>query len=135
MLFRSWADERALLSAGVTDPAGIAAARAVFGTLPEDARAKGMGEWVASLRAEGAAVPRPLVAYFTAPQPPPAAPPKPPAPSGTGQAPPSGGLATAEAQAAARDAWVRAGRPATGPTVDAMRALIAQAQAQATRRP
>lgn len=114
-----WLDERSMVAAGLVDEEARDVARALYGRLP-DSRPATVGEWVVSLRAEGAVIPRALGAYMGVG----AAPPnKPPPPSGGGIQPPPGGPVDGAALRQAREAWIAAGRPASGPTIDRMRAV------------
>ena len=103
---RDHLDTVALLRAGIHDDEGIAVARTLFGMQAEDAR-KPMPEWLASLREEGAVVPRPLQPYLAPPAPEKPATPKPPAPNG--RAPSANGTATEASIRAARDKMRKTG--------------------------
>jgi hypothetical protein len=61
---QGWEQERTLFAAGITDPEGHAVARTLYQTLPEDKRPPSIKEWIGSLSAEGAAVPRGLAPYL-----------------------------------------------------------------------
>lgn len=63
----SWAEERELMSQGVTDAEGIDLARHYYGKLSADQKPKTIGEYVSGLRVEGAVVPRGLAAFVTPP--------------------------------------------------------------------
>lgn len=80
-----WSEELALADVGLTDPVGRDVARVVYGRLPEKDRPT-IADYVRSLSADGADVPKPLQSYFTKPAPAaqvvtPAATIKPPAPA------------------------------------------------------
>jgi len=66
---KGWADERAILAAGVFDEPdeAIELARTFYAKLPEDKRPASLSEYVTGLRAEGAEVPRALQAYLRQP--------------------------------------------------------------------
>lgn len=117
-----WVDERAMVSAGLVDDEARDVARALYGRLPGEGRPATVAEWVASLRVEGATPPRALAPYLGGGGAPPVAAP-PPRPSGNGQQPPVGGPADGAALRQAREAWVSAGRPSSGPTIERMRAV------------
>jgi hypothetical protein len=55
--------DRTLADAGITDPEGRGVALYLHGSTPEKER-KPLAEWLASLKAEGAAVPRALAPYL-----------------------------------------------------------------------
>lgn len=63
----TWAEERELMGQGITDEEGISLARHYYGRLPAESRPKSVGEYVASLRVEGAAVPKGLAPFVGAP--------------------------------------------------------------------
>jgi hypothetical protein len=68
-----WADERAILAAGITDPEGVETARFAWGRVPAASRPKGgLGEWLGARDA----LPKGVQAYLpaAAPAAPPAAP-------------------------------------------------------------
>lgn len=63
---KGWAEERAILAAGVFDEPdeAIELARGFYSKLPEDKRPASLVEYVQGFRAEGAEVPRALQAYI-----------------------------------------------------------------------
>ncbi len=61
-----WSEELALADVGLTDPVGRDVARVVYGRLPEKDR-PAIADYVRSLSAEGADVPKPLQPYFSRP--------------------------------------------------------------------
>jgi hypothetical protein len=87
-----WAEERGLLVHGVTDEEDVVVARTLYARLPAEGKPKSIGDWLGSLKAEGATPPKALSHLFTKPAPgdPKAAPPPRPNPGGGG-APPSNG--------------------------------------------
>ena len=66
-------EELGLSRAGLSDPRGVAVARAEFGVLPEDERPATLAEWVQSFKADDAPEPPPgLAAYLKISKPKPA---------------------------------------------------------------
>lgn len=103
-------EERDLYRAGLVDDEAHVVARALYAAQPPDIRPKSLGDYLASLRAEGATVPRALAGYLGEPGKPPAAPvvqPRPPA--GAGKGTPNGASVTAESLRAAREHYQRTG--------------------------
>lgn len=113
----SWAEERELMGQGVTDAEGIDLARHYYGKLPVDQKPKTIGEYVSSLRAEGAVVPRGLAAFVAPPAVAVAAAPADqqyasrvmPRSTATGTAPPAAPTVTADALRSAREQAQRSG--------------------------
>lgn len=87
-----WAEERGLLVHGVTDEEDVVVARTLYARLPAENKPKSIGDWLGSLKAEGATPPKALSHLFARPAAadPKAAPPPRPNPGGGG-APPSNG--------------------------------------------
>jgi hypothetical protein len=84
----SWADERAILSSGISDPEGIDMARLAYGRIPEGERPKGgLSEWLGDREK----LPKGVQAYLPAPADakPPAVKP-PPNPNAGARPPPNG---------------------------------------------
>ena len=75
----TWAEERALLSNGVTDEEDVDLVRHYYGKLDGAAKPKTIGDFMAGMKAEGAPIPKGLQHIFGA---------KPAAGAGTGQPPP-----------------------------------------------
>lgn len=61
----TWEAERAVWSAGITDPEGLLVARTLHGALPEAGR-PAIGDWLAALRTDPSKAPRPLRPYLEA---------------------------------------------------------------------
>lgn len=105
------AEERDLFRAGLVDDEAHVVARALYAAHPADTKPKSLGEYLGSLRAEGATVPRALAGYLGEPgkpaPAPPAAQPKPPA--GGGKPTPNGVTVTAESLRAAREHYHKTG--------------------------
>lgn len=91
----AWDEERSLLGAGVTDPEDVELVRFQFGRLPAEGKPKSVTDYVASLKAEGAAVPKALTHLFGAPpvaaDPPAGGKAAPPKPTGGSGKPPAAG--------------------------------------------
>jgi hypothetical protein len=104
------AEERDLYRAGLLDEEAHVVARALYSAMPAEGRPATLGEYLGSLRAEGAAVPRALAGYLSEPAAKPGpvtTQPKPPA--GAGKPTPSGASVTAEALRAAREHYHKTG--------------------------
>jgi hypothetical protein len=119
-----WADERAILAAGITEPEGVETARFAWGRVPAASRPKGgLGEWLGARDA----LPKGVQAYLPAAAPaappaadpgaPPAAPAAPAVVAGAGprpvvptQSPAAGGRPYTPAQIAQLAADVAGGR-------------------------
>ena len=61
----AWGEERALLGAGITDPEDADVARLLYSRLPAEGKPKTIADYIGSLKAEGAAVPKALAHLFT----------------------------------------------------------------------
>jgi hypothetical protein len=108
----TWAEERELMGQGLTDEEGISLVRHYYGRLPAESRPKSLGEYVASLRVEGAAVPKGLAPFVGAPAAAVAESPQArtmPRSTATGVAAPAAPTVTAEALRAAREQAQRSG--------------------------
>jgi hypothetical protein len=108
----TWAEERELMGQGLTDEEGISLVRHYYGRLPAESRPKSLGEYVASLRVEGAAVPKGLAPFVGAVAAPVAESPQArtmPRSTATGVAAPAAPTVTAEALRAAREQAQRSG--------------------------
>lgn len=86
------AETLGMARAGITDDTDAAVARTLYGLLPAEGKPKSIGDWLGSLKAEGATPPKQLAHLFTAPAETKAAatPPARPNPGGGGSAPPNG---------------------------------------------
>lgn len=106
----AWADEKALMQRGLTDPEGIEIAKHLHGRLPEEGRPK-LADWVGGFSADASKAPIALRGYLGQPTAPPAPPPKVPPGSGsvTPDAPPVGGEVTPAQIIAAREHGVKTG--------------------------
>ena len=132
----AWAEERGLLSAGVTDAEDVELVRFHYGRVPTETRPKSIGEYVTGLKAEGASVPKGLAHLFGRPAADPAAggppkngtPPIPPRASGDGRPPPTGGAVTAEAIRRATEAWQRTGTADARATLETLMAAASAAR-------
>jgi hypothetical protein len=92
----AWADERAMLGVGLTDPEGQAVARTLYGLQPEDSRPGSIADYLSGFQAEDAKVPAGLAPYLGK-----AAPAQPnPAPAQQEPAPSNGKATDALAKAA-----------------------------------
>ena len=105
------AEERDLYRAGLVDEEAHVVARALYGAMPADTRPKTLGEYLGSLKAEGANVPKALANYLTGEVKPAGTPPvqQPRAPANGGKPPPVGQTITPEALRAAREHFQRTG--------------------------
>lgn len=122
-----WEERTALYRAGIDDDDGIDVARTLYARQPPEGR-KPMAEWIATMRADGAAVPKPLAPYLTTPTAPPTAPPKaqPKAAPASGQAPSASGSLTPESiKQAYAAALARPGDAAAIARLQEIRAMVA----------
>lgn len=99
----AWGEERTLLGAGITDAEDADLVRYHYGRINGDAKPKTIADYLAGLKAEGAAIPKGLSHLFGKPPPdatastsPAPAQPRPKA-GGDGTPPPSAGSVTAQA--------------------------------------
>ena len=104
-------EERDLFRAGLVDDEAHVVARALYAAQPADTKPKSLGDYLGSLRAEGATVPRALAGYLGEPGKAPAAAPmpQPKAPAGAGKPAPNGVTVTAESLRAAREHYHKTG--------------------------